>query len=149
MTVDQVLEFNVDLNPADFKEGVTILLPADKLSARDKEILDGIGVNFRLYPVRGGETMADIMGKRNISKEEMMALNPDLNLNKVKEHQMLKLPIDKYTVREREMLIGSGILPPEFFTAAKNPFVVGVGFLMLVVGFVLAWMSFTKDDENL
>lgn len=25
------------------------------------------------------------------------------------------------------MLIGSGILPPEFFVAARNPFVIGVG----------------------
>ncbi len=40
---------------------------------------------------------------------------------------MIKLPIDKFTVREREMLIGSGILPPEFFVAAKNPFVIGLG----------------------
>ena len=30
-------------------------------------------------------------------------------------------------VREREMLIGARILPPEFFAAAKNPFVIGLG----------------------
>jgi hypothetical protein len=41
--------------------------------------------------------------------------------------QLLKLPANKFTVREREMLIGSGILPREFFEATKNPFVVGVG----------------------
>lgn len=43
------------------------------------------------------------------------------------DNQVIKLPIDKFTVREREMLIGSGILPPEFFHAAKNPFVIGLG----------------------
>eukprot|EP00967_Tisochrysis_lutea_P028480 scaffold33181_cov16-Tisochrysis_lutea.AAC.2 len=43
------------------------------------------------------------------------------------ENQLIKLPADKYTVREREMLIGSGILPKEFFEAARNPFVIGVG----------------------
>lgn len=43
------------------------------------------------------------------------------------EGQLLKLPANKFTVREREMLIGSGILPPEFFAATKNPFVIGVG----------------------
>jgi hypothetical protein len=43
------------------------------------------------------------------------------------EGQLLKLPATKFTVREREMLIGSGILPPEFFAATKNPFVLGVG----------------------
>ena len=43
------------------------------------------------------------------------------------EGQLLKLPANKFTVREREMLIGSGILPPEFFQATRNPFVIGVG----------------------
>jgi hypothetical protein len=43
------------------------------------------------------------------------------------EGQLLKLPSNKFTVREREMLIGSGILPPEFFQATRNPFVVGIG----------------------
>lgn len=42
-------------------------------------------------------------------------------------NQVLKLPASKYTVREREMLIGSGILPYEFFEAARNPFVIGFG----------------------
>jgi hypothetical protein len=45
----------------------------------------------------------------------------------VAEGQLLKLPANKFTVREREMLIGSGILPPEFFEATKNPFVIGAG----------------------
>ncbi len=65
---------------------------------------------------------------------------------------MLKLPAGKFTVREREMLIGSGIVPAEFFAGkpllcftelcqplmlqcacvplravAKNPFVIGMG----------------------
>jgi hypothetical protein len=43
------------------------------------------------------------------------------------EGQLLKLPANKFTVREREMLIGSGIVPPEFFAATKNPFVLGAG----------------------
>lgn len=41
--------------------------------------------------------------------------------------QLLKLPANKFTVREREMLIGSGILPREFFEVTKNPFAVGIG----------------------
>jgi len=43
------------------------------------------------------------------------------------ENKLIKLPANKYTVREREMLIGSGILPKEFFEAARNPFVIGLG----------------------
>lgn len=39
-------------------EGQTLLLPAGKLSARDKEILAGIGPwTYRTYPVRAGETV--------------------------------------------------------------------------------------------
>lgn len=63
------------------------------------------------------------------------------------DHQLLKLPGNKFTVREREMLIGSNILPPEFFAVARNPFVVGGAFLAVTVGYVLAWMSMTQDDE--
>ena len=59
---------------------------------------------------------------------------------------MLRLPANKFTVREREMLTGSGILPPEFFAATKNPFVLGAGALMLVCGFVLAWQRFYDED---
>jgi hypothetical protein len=58
----------------------------------------------------------------------------------------LKLPANKFTVREREMLIGSGILPPEFFAATRNPFVVGVGALLMLCGFVLAWQRFYDED---
>jgi hypothetical protein len=52
---------------------------------------------------------------------------PPLRSATLPEGQLLKLPATKFTVREREMLIGSGILPPEFFAATKNPFVLGVG----------------------
>ena len=39
-------------------EGQTLILPAHKLSARDKEILAGIGPwSYRTYPVRAGETL--------------------------------------------------------------------------------------------
>ena len=74
--------------------------------------------------------MKDIMSKRGISKEEMLALNPGLDLGKkLGDNQLLKLPGGKFTVREREMLMG--ILPKEFFShasqAANNPFAIGAG----------------------
>ncbi len=83
MTTQQVLGVNPDLNPGKLIEGSTILLPAGKLSARDLEILAGIGTGYRLYPVRAGETISDIMSKRKIVLSEMQALNPGVNLNKV------------------------------------------------------------------
>ena len=35
------------------------------------------------------------------------------------ENQVLKLPAGKYTVREREMMTGSGLVPAEFFHASS------------------------------
>lgn len=146
-TVLQITSINPDLNPDKVSEGQTILLPASGLSSRDKEILEGIGSVYRIYPVRKGEALSDVMTKRNITRAEMEALNANINLEKLKEGQLLKLPANKFTVREREMLIGSGILPPEFFAATKNPFVIGFGALLMVCGFVMAWQRF-YDEES-
>lgn len=147
LTVDQVISMNPEVKPDAVAAGQTILLPAGTLSSRDREILEGIGAVYRIYPVRKGESLSDITSKRNISRAEMANLNTGVNLDKLKEGQLLKLPANKFTVREREMLIGSGILPPEFFAATKNPFVIGAGALMLVCGFVLAWQRFYDEDK--
>jgi hypothetical protein len=80
--VEQLVSLNLDIKPDRVTEGTTILLPGDRLSARDKEIVDaiGIGATYRFYPVRKGENVADISGKRKISMEEMKELNPGINL---------------------------------------------------------------------
>mmetsp|Transcript_11058 Transcript_11058/g.19163 ORF Transcript_11058/g.19163 Transcript_11058/m.19163 type:complete len:214 (+) Transcript_11058:106-747(+) len=147
LTVEQLAALNPGMNPAKMEAGKTILIPSAKLSSRDREILDGIGAGYRLYPVRMGETLPDIMAKRKITMSEMHSLNPGINLDQLEDNQILKLPAGKFTVREREMLIGSGIVPSEFFEVAKNPFVIGVGALLGVCGFVLAWMNLQTDDE--
>ncbi|KAG2498759.1 hypothetical protein HYH03_003498 [Edaphochlamys debaryana] len=147
LTVDQILGINPDLKPSKVVDGQTILLPSNQLSSRDKEILGGIGTTYRLYPVRAGETVSEILSKRGITNEEFAALNPGVEIKSVKDNQVIKLPVSKFTVREREMLIGSGILPPEFFSAAKNPFVIGLGGLMMVCGFVMAWQRFHADPD--
>ncbi len=85
--MDQVIGINMDINPDEITDGMTILLPAGKLSSRDKEILDGIGTTYRLYPVRAGESLADVIAKRGITMEEMEELNPGINLNKIKGRQ--------------------------------------------------------------
>lgn len=147
LTQQQIVSINPDVKRAGVKAGQTILLPAGTLSVRDREILEGIGSVYRVYPVRKGEELADIIGKRSITREEIKALNPGVNVDRLKEGQLLKMPAGKFTVREREMLIGSGILPPEFFAATRNPFVIGAGALMLVCGFVLAWQRFYDEDK--
>lgn len=82
--VGQLTQLNHDRNPENLKEGQTILLPAGKLSHRDKDILAGIGSgNYRTYPVRQNETIDDIISKRNISRAEVDALNKGVNLSKL------------------------------------------------------------------
>mmetsp|Transcript_38834 Transcript_38834/g.83627 ORF Transcript_38834/g.83627 Transcript_38834/m.83627 type:complete len:216 (+) Transcript_38834:33-680(+) len=149
ISVKEILAMNPDVSASTVTVGKTILLPAGKLSQRDKEILGGIGRGYRVYPVRAGENLDDIISKRNISREEMEQLNPGTDLDSLKANMLLKLPTNKFTVREREMLIGSRILPPEFFQAATNPFVIGISALLMVCGFVLAWQKFFSDADYL
>jgi len=146
LSVPEIRSINPDLKSV--AEGNTILLPAGRLSARDKEILGGIGTLYRLYPVRRGETFADVAAKRGITRAEMAALNAGADLERLREGQLLKLPAGKFTVREREMLIGSGILPPEFFRQAMgNPFALGVGALLFVCGGVLVWQRLYDEEK--
>lgn len=81
---EELVALNHDMNPDSLVEGQTILLPGGKLSSRDRAILAGIGpATYRTYPVREGEVLQDIMEKRNITKTEMEALNPGVNLDKL------------------------------------------------------------------
>tara|TARA_Y100001954_G_scaffold19055_1_gene17463 strand:+ start:9277 stop:9843 length:567 start_codon:yes stop_codon:yes gene_type:complete len=114
MRVEDVKKYNKSLGGEEaLAPGTTILLPSEKLSKRDQQIIDGIkGVNEpRVYPCRGGETLEDIINPRKISKSEVERLNPMLGA--LKAGTKVLLPPGKYTVREKEMLQGCGILPVE------------------------------------
>jgi hypothetical protein len=82
--VQQVVSINPEIKPDAVAAGQTILLPAGQLSSRDREILEGIGHVYRVYPVRKGESYADITAKRAITRPEMEALNPGVNLDRLK-----------------------------------------------------------------
>eukprot|EP00210_Caulerpa_lentillifera_P008629 g8232.t1 len=113
--IDELRKLNHSMNMDSLEEGTTIVLPAEKLSVRDKEIIGGIGHGYRTYPVRKDETIDDIITKRHITMDEMKQLNPDVDLDKIKENMVLKLPVGKYTVRETEMLMGALKMPSEYF----------------------------------
>lgn len=82
LSFEELVKLNHDVKPDMLVEGQTIVLPAGKLSARDKEILQGIGPGtYRTYPVRAGETIEDIISKRAISRKEVDQLNQDANLD--------------------------------------------------------------------
>ncbi len=56
--LEQLIKLNHNTSPDALVEGQTLLLPSGKLSARDKEILQGIGPwTYRTYPVRAGENL--------------------------------------------------------------------------------------------
>ena len=78
--VDELIKLNHQTDVHVLEEGTTLLLPAEKLSKRDREILAGIGSKYRTYPVRQGESIADIVTKRGITMEELVELNPDIEL---------------------------------------------------------------------
>lgn len=138
--------------------GQKIVLPAGKLSARDREILAGIepgsrqGRGFRPYPVRKGETAADIAAKRKVSMAELQKLNPGVDLEKVKADQVIKLPANKFSVREREMLTGTLGIPVEFFSAGGPGLTVGVvggaGGAVLAVAAAVAALLFQKRNRG-
>ena len=76
------------------------MLPASKLSKRDKDILHGIhSGSTRLYPVRQGETIEAIIKARGVTLEEAQKLNPGANLKKLKGGEEINLPSTAFTVR--------------------------------------------------
>lgn len=70
MDLQELRKLNHDIpNPDKLVAGSKILLPAGKLSARDKDIIAGIGPRtYRTYPIRKGERLADILGPRGITR---------------------------------------------------------------------------------
>lgn len=77
---------------------------------RDKEILKGIAPSGpRTYPLRKGETVAEVLKGRGITMAECAALNPGVDLSKAKDGQLIKLPYGRYTQREKEVL--SSVVP--------------------------------------
>ena len=138
MSVSEVRKYNKKLGDGSaLAPGTTILLPAEKLSSRDQAIIDGIDkINEpRIYPTRAGETIEDIIAPRKISKADVERLNPGVKLGALKAGVKLKLPPGKYTVREKEMLQGCGILPAE----TLNPLaVLGTPLALKTLGAVVA-----------
>ena len=123
MKVDEIRKINSKLSSgAEAKVGDTILLPAGKLSARDKDIIDGITkINQpRIYPTRKGESIMDIIEPRGIAFEDVKKLNPGVNLGTFTKGDKLKLPPGKYTVREKEMLQGAASSRPRASTRCSS-----------------------------
>ena len=72
MTVKEIVAMNPDLEgSAKALAGKTIVLPGDKLSQRDKEILAGMaqgkGKGYRIYPVGGEGTLVRPRGPSGLA----------------------------------------------------------------------------------
>jgi hypothetical protein len=59
--------------------------------------------------MRAGEKLSDVLKGRGVTMAEAQALNPGVDLAKVKDGQLVKLPYGRYTQREKEML--SSVVP--------------------------------------
>merc|ERR1712188_193838 len=140
--IEDILSVNHGLRKEKIEEGQTILLPSSKLSERDREILDGVkgGGKYRAYPVRKGEAIEDIIEKRGIKMAEVEALNEGVDL---KAFQVIKLPRNKYTEREKEMLVGCARVPAAFFSSKGGISFGKIGLVILVAGLAgfAAWKS--------
>jgi LysM repeat protein len=144
LTADTLKQMNRNLK--DPKIGDTILIPSQALSARDMEIIKGItNVNTpRLYSPRKGETIEDVITKRKIDFADVQKLNPGVKLGTFNGKVQLKLPPGKYTVREREMLQGCGILPEGTQLGLSTPFAgQSRNILALTVFGGIYWFYFT------
>lgn len=108
LEVEEVMKLNTGLEDK-LTPGETILIPI-VFSERDMEILAGIGTGqTRTYPVRKGEKINSIASSREITVAEIEALNPDMNIKKLKGGEQLVLPAGKYSLREKEIL--STVMP--------------------------------------
>jgi LysM repeat protein len=142
--IEDILSVNHALRKNQIDEGQTILIPSSKLSERDREILEGVKTKgHRAYPVRKGETIEDIAEKRGIKMEDLETLNEGVDLQKLKAYQVIKLPRNKFTTREKEMLTGCARVPAAFFSAASDLSFGKIALVMLVAGVagVAAWKS--------
>ncbi|CAD7699000.1 unnamed protein product [Ostreobium quekettii] len=144
--VQELQKLNHSIKKNGLVEGTTIVLPAGALSDRDKEIIQGIGWRYRTYPVRAGESIEAITSKRGITMAEIEKLNPDVDTKKLKTNQVLKLPANKYTVREREMLMGVAGVPTEFFQSKGFTVSACVLVVVGVVGVITWWKERTDSD---
>jgi len=143
--IEDILSVNHGLKKDVIEEGQTILLPSSKLSERDREILDGVKGKgkYRAYPVRKGETIEDIISKRGIKIAEVEALNEGVDLASLKAYQVIKLPKNKYTEREKEMLVGCARVPSAFFSGKSGLGFGKIAMVVLIAGVagVAAWKS--------
>jgi len=136
LKVDQVKALNPALNDKTenyLVPGETILLPAGKLSQRDTEILAGIGSGkTRIYPVRKGETIETVAANRKIPLDKLKALNPTIDLQKLKGGENILLPSGYYTTREKEML--SVVMPESALSFTRASAALPVVLLIMLAG---------------
>eukprot|EP01025_Chloroclados_australasicus_P009573 TRINITY_DN13659_c0_g1_i3.p2 TRINITY_DN13659_c0_g1~~TRINITY_DN13659_c0_g1_i3.p2 ORF type:complete len:243 (+),score=26.35 TRINITY_DN13659_c0_g1_i3:200-928(+) len=147
--LSELMKLNHDIDPDNLKEGQTIILPLGSLSERDKEMIKGMDRGkYRVYPLRKGESLEDVLSKRKITMVEFLKLNPELDINNMAETEIVKLPASKFTVREQAMLRSAGA--PSAFFGGDNamPFVIGVVAGVGAFGAVQWAINKAKDDDE-
>mmetsp|Transcript_1210 Transcript_1210/g.1712 ORF Transcript_1210/g.1712 Transcript_1210/m.1712 type:complete len:225 (-) Transcript_1210:126-800(-) len=84
----------------------------NRLNVKANSPLDlSSGFQARPYTIRKGDTLHSISKKRNLTKEQVIALNPKLNLETMKHlfpGETILLPAGTLSDRDREILAGIG-----------------------------------------
>jgi len=154
ISIDTIKALNarLDLDTELLHAGDHIVLPAGKLSDRDKEILSGIGRgnNVRVYIVRKGEEIESIVTNRGIPLAEVEKLNPEVKLSELLGGEKILLPAGFYTQREKEVL--SQVMPESSLMTPKaghmSLIIPGV-FIVLVAGLGFAAASSSRFKKKL
>eukprot|EP00958_Prasinococcus_capsulatus_P020986 scaffold2799_cov408-Prasinococcus_capsulatus_cf.AAC.10 len=151
----QIKKLNHGIEEDTIVAGEVLLLPTGHFSTRDTQIMQGIfqGIGHagvRVYPVRQGETITDIIVKRGIHIDEVEALNPDVDLEHLSGGQTIHLPAGKFTQREKEVL--QGIAPAELLSqrpplANMASVVFTVSPLILIVAVLIARLRGGRSDS--
>ncbi|KAK3253267.1 hypothetical protein CYMTET_37476 [Cymbomonas tetramitiformis] len=78
------------------------------------------GIKFRPYTVRQGDWLTSIANKRGLGINEIRALNPGLDDDKIVPGQTILLPAGRFSQRDLEILSGIGTGPTRIYPVRKG-----------------------------
>lgn len=108
LDMHELLALNHELDPEQLDGNPSILVPQGSVSDSDRMVLANMKARrYRTYAVKRNESILDIIDSRNIAREEVDALNPEVDLENMAEHEIIKLPAHKYSPYEQHEMHGT------------------------------------------
>lgn len=108
MDMHELLALNHELDPDSLGANPHILVPRGRVSDTDRLVLHNMKTRrYRTYAAKQNESIDDIISARNITREEVKGLNPDVDLGNLADHEIIKLPAHKYSPHEQHEMQGT------------------------------------------